>query len=170
MNKQQTSGRMRCWSIAISNTNNYQFSSSLIQPHISFYPFVPIISNRIYKLLLKFWSWIKNYISIKYYRLDKSIYVVNIVVVDTPIQWYDIINSPLITTMFYQFDNFLREQRTLGFPNCCNLSTLIESLNTFVPHILDDSTYRKLFNDPEHVVQWFWTVTYYYSPPIETSI
>jgi hypothetical protein len=117
--------------------------------------FVPI--NRNYKLLLKFWSWIKNYISIEYYRLDKSISVVNIVVVDTLIQWYDIISSLIITTMFYQFDDLLGEHQTLGFPSCCNFSTLIEPLNTFVPRILDDSTYRKLSSDPEHVVQWFWT-------------
>jgi hypothetical protein len=33
------------------------------------------------------------------------------------------------------------------------LSTLIEPLNTFVPRVLDDSTYRKLSGDPEHIVQ-----------------
>jgi hypothetical protein len=170
MNKQQTSGRMGCRSIAVSDTNNYQFSSSLIQPHISFHHFVLIISNRNYKLLLKFWSWIKNYISIKYYRLDKSISVVNIVVVNTLIQWYDIISSPLITVMFYQFGDLLGEHHTLGFPSCCNFSTLIETLNTFVPHILDDSTYRKLSSDPKHVVQWFWTVIDHYSPSIETPV
>jgi hypothetical protein len=116
MNKQQASGRMGCRSITVSDTNNYQFSSSLIQPHISFHPFVAIILNKNYKLLLKFWSWIKNYISIEYYRLDKSISVVNIVVVDTPIQWYDIISFPLITTMFYQFSDLLGEYQTLDFP------------------------------------------------------
>jgi hypothetical protein len=100
MNKQQASGRMGCRSIAVSDTNKYQFPSSLIQPHISFHPFVPIISNRNYKLLLKFWSWIKNYISIEYYCLDMSISVVNIVVVNTPIQWYDIISSPLSPRCF----------------------------------------------------------------------
>jgi hypothetical protein len=161
---------MGCRSITVSDTNNYQFPSSLIQPHISFYHFVPIISNRNYKLLLKFWNWIKKYISIEYYRLDKSIYVINIVVVDTPIQWYDIISFPLITTMFYQFGDLLREHQTLDFLSCCNFSTLIESLNTFVPRILDDSTYRKLSSDPEHVVQWFWTVACHYSSPIETLV
>jgi hypothetical protein len=123
-----------------------------------------------YKLLLKFWCWIKNYINIEYYRLDKSIFVVNIVVVDTPIQWYDIINSPLITAMFYQFGDLLEEHQTLGFPSCCNFSMLIEPLNTFVSRILDDSTYRKLSSDPEHVIQWFWTVACHYSPPIETPV
>jgi hypothetical protein len=110
----------------------------------------------------------KNYISIEYYRLDKSISVVNIVVVDTSIQWYDIISSPLITAMFYQFDDLLGEHHTLGFPSCCHFSTLIKPLNTFVPRILDDSTYRKLSSDPKYVVQWFWTVACHYSPPIET--
>jgi hypothetical protein len=95
----------------------------------------------------------KNYISIEYYRLDKSISVVNIVVVDTPIQLYDIISSPLITAMFYQFGDLLGEHQTLGFPRCCNLSTLIVPLNTFVSYILDDTTYRKLSSDPEHVIQ-----------------
>jgi hypothetical protein len=170
MNKQQTSSRMGCRSITVSDTNNYQFPSSLIQPHISFHPFVPIISNRNYKLLFKFWSWIKKYISIEYYRLDKSISVVKIVVVDTPIQWYGIISSPIITVMFYQFDDFLGEYHTLGFPSYYNFSTFIEPLNTFVSRILDDSTYRKLSSDPEHVVQWFWTVTCHYSPPIETPV
>jgi hypothetical protein len=142
MNKQQASDRMRCWSIAVSDTNNYQFPSWLIQPHISFHPFVPIISNRNYK-----------FISIEYYRLDKAISVVNIVVVDTSIQWYDIVSSPLITAMFYHFDDILGEYQTLGFSSCCNLSTLIESLNTFVPRVLHDSTYRKLSDNPEHIVQ-----------------
>jgi hypothetical protein len=36
-----------------------------------------------------------NNISIEYYRLDKSIFVVNIIVVNIPIQWYDIVSSPL---------------------------------------------------------------------------
>jgi hypothetical protein len=170
MNKQQTSGCMGCRSIAVSDTNNYQFPSSLIQSHIIFHPFVPIISNRNYKLLLKFWSWIKNYISVEYYRLDKFIYVVNIAVVDTLIQWYDIICYLLITAMFYQFGDLLGEHHTLGFPSCCNFSTFIEPLNTFVPRFLDDSTYRKLSSDPKHVVQWFWTVDCHYSPLIETLV
>jgi hypothetical protein len=54
MNKQQASDRMGCRSITVSDTNNYQFPSWLIQPHILFHPFVPIISNKNYKLLLKF--------------------------------------------------------------------------------------------------------------------
>jgi hypothetical protein len=37
-----------------------------------------------------------------------------------------------------------------------------------MPCVLDDSTYRKLFGNPEHVIQWFWTVIYHYSPLIET--
>jgi hypothetical protein len=54
MKKQQASGRMGCRSIAVSDTNNYQFLSSLIQLHILFHPIIPIISNKNYKLLLKF--------------------------------------------------------------------------------------------------------------------
>jgi hypothetical protein len=50
MNKQQSSGHMRCRSIVVSDTNNYQFISSLIQSHILFHPFISIISNRNYKL------------------------------------------------------------------------------------------------------------------------
>jgi hypothetical protein len=122
MNKQQASGRMGCQSIVVSDTNNYQFPLSLIQPHISFHPFIHIISNRNYKLLLKFWSWIKNYIRIEYYRLEKSISVVNIVVVDTQIQWYDIISSPLITAMFYQFGEFLEKMCTRHeYRNSCRV-------------------------------------------------
>jgi hypothetical protein len=70
----------------------------------------------------------KNYISIEYYRLDKSISVVNIVVVDTPIQWYGIVSYPLITAIFYQFGDLLGEHQTLGFPSRCNFSTLLEPL------------------------------------------
>jgi hypothetical protein len=55
--------------------------------------------------------------------------------------------------MFYQFGDLMGEHQTLGFPSRYNFSTLIESLNTFVPCVLDDSTYRKLSSDPEHVVQ-----------------
>jgi hypothetical protein len=94
-------------------------------------------------------------ISIEYYCLDKSISFVNIKVIDTPIQWYDIINSPLITVIFYQFGDFVWEYQTLGFPSRCNFSTFIEPLNIFVSCVLDYSTYRKLSGDPEHVVQWF---------------
>jgi hypothetical protein len=160
MNKRQTSGRMRCCSIMISNTNNYQLPSSLIQPHISFHPFVHIISNRNYIIqphnsiiTAQILKLNKNYISIEYYHLNKSISIVNNVVVDTPIQWYDVVSSLLITAMSYQFGDFLEEHQILGFPNRCNFSTLIEPLNTFMPHVLDDSTYRKLSGDPEHVVQ-----------------
>jgi hypothetical protein len=51
MNKQQASDRMGYQSIAVSDTNNYQFPSWLIQPHILFHIFVPIISNRNNKLM-----------------------------------------------------------------------------------------------------------------------
>jgi hypothetical protein len=111
-----------------------------------------------------------NNISIEYYCLDKSIFIVNIVVFDTPIQWYDIVSSPLITVMFYQFGDLVGEYQTLGFPSRCNFSTFIEPLNTFVPRVLGDSTYRKLSGDPEHVVHWFWTVACHYSPSIETAV
>jgi hypothetical protein len=94
-----------------------------------------------------------NNISIEYYRLDKSISVINIIIVDTPIQWYDIVSSPLITVIFYQFGDLVGEYQTLDFPSRYNFSTFIEPLNTFVPGILDDSTYRKLSGDPENVVQ-----------------
>jgi hypothetical protein len=97
----------------------------------------------------------KNYISIEYYRLNKSISIVNLIVIDTPILWYDIVSFSLITVMFYQFGDLLKEQQTLGFPNSCNFSTLIEPLNTFVPRVLDDSTYWKLSSDLEHAIQWF---------------
>jgi hypothetical protein len=48
----------------------------------------------------------------EYYRLDKSISVVNIIVVDTSIQWYDIVSTPLIIVIFYQFGNILGEHQT----------------------------------------------------------
>jgi hypothetical protein len=102
---------------------------------------------------LNFGVKLKKYINIEYYCLDKSIYVINIVVVDTPIQWYDIVSSPLITAMFYQFGDLVGEHHTLGFPSHCNFLTIIELLNTFMPRVLDDSTYQKLSGDPEHVVQ-----------------
>jgi hypothetical protein len=55
--------------------------------------------------------------------------------------------------MFYQFGDLVGEYQTLDFPSRYNFSTFIEPLNTFVPGILDDSTYRKLSGDPENVVQ-----------------
>jgi hypothetical protein len=55
--------------------------------------------------------------------------------------------------MFYHFGDLLGEYQILGFPSCCNLSTLIEPLNKFVPRVLDDSTYRKMSGDPEHIVR-----------------
>jgi hypothetical protein len=94
-----------------------------------------------------------NNISIEYYYLDKSIFVVNIVVVDISIQWYDIISSPFIIAMFYQLGDILEKRQTLDFPSHYNFSMLIEPLNIFMSHIFDDSTYRKLSDDFEHVVQ-----------------
>jgi hypothetical protein len=94
-----------------------------------------------------------NNISIEYYRLDKFISVVNIIIVDILIQWYDIVSFPLITVMFYQFGDLVGEYQTLDFPNRYNFSTFIEPLNTFVPRILDENTYQKLSGDPEYVVQ-----------------
>jgi hypothetical protein len=55
--------------------------------------------------------------------------------------------------MFYQFGDLVGEHYTLGFPSRCNLLTLTEPLNTFMLYVLDDSTYRKLSDDHEDVVQ-----------------
>jgi hypothetical protein len=65
---------------------------------------------------------------------------------------YDIVSHPLITMMFYQFSDILGEHQTLGFLRRCNFSTIIEPLNTFVSRVLNDSTYRKLSGNHEHIV------------------
>jgi hypothetical protein len=58
-----------------------------------------------------------------------------------PIQLYDIISSPLVTVMFYQFYDLMGEHQTLRFLSCYNFSTLIKSLDTFVLYVIEDNTY-----------------------------
>jgi hypothetical protein len=67
--------------------------------------------------------------------------------------------------MFYQFGDLLREHQTLGFPSCCNFSTLIEPLNTFVPYIHGSNAHatRSKISTPnfvESVVSMMYFVPY----------
>jgi hypothetical protein len=106
----------------------------------------------------------KNYISLEYYYFNKSIFVTNIIVVYALIQWYDILSSLIVIVIFCQFHDLLGEHKTLRFSSYDNFSTFIEPLNTFISCILDDSTYQKLSDDTEHIVQWLWTIACHYIP------